>query len=729
MRFGIRVKLLIFAAFVWAVIFGIYSVYIYKERIAQTRRMALTTADLLSRKIVADRQYYASTIVRRAMDAGLEVSASYHDSDNAIPLPATFTKEVSKLLGAESGLRMDIISLNPINPANVPRDEFQKKALELFAKGSEASHFSFGVYEGRESVRYMIPDIATSQTCVDCHNSNALSPRRDYTIGDVTGGLEIVVPIEGEMSAAMQDIWRSIAYGFVVIMAMGLVGLAFIRRVVTSPIMDLAETARYMAGGDLTVASSVDSDDEIGDLGRQINSVIKNLHMMIADIRRTSDQALDISKHVRSMSAHVLEGSNRQGSSLDSIGHNMEGINVSVAEIAGYTDVLAESVEKGSSSVLELGASISEVVENMESLFMSVDDTAHSTKDMSFSIKEISENIESLSSAVTQVSSSMMQINLRIKEVETNAAEASRFADNVIKDARAGMQTVESTIEGIVRTKEITRESTEVINSLSEKVQEIGKILDVIREVAEETNLLALNAAIIAAQSGEHGKSFAVVSNEIKDLAERTSTSAKEVSEIISAVEIESNRAVKSMERGYYSVEEGVRLSMEAGEGLRKIVDSAQRSTISVRGIAKAAAEQARQSRMVAETTEKVADMTRRIVNATQEQARGSELINKASERMSEIASRVKGSTRSQVAANEQITTTIEDVNKMVMYINNVVREQSRNTVKVLEAISAVRNVSVDNIDKAMETDKAVEKMTELNRTMMETVKRFKLRK
>jgi len=529
MRFGIRVKLLIFAAVVWAVIFGVYSVYIYKERIVQTRRMALTTADLLSRKIEADRQYYASTVVKRALGAGLEVSENYHENDSAIPLPATFTKEVSNLLGTESGLGMEILSLDPINPMNAPRDDFQKKALELFAKGSVASHFSFGVYNGRQSVRYMIPDIATSQTCVDCHNSHPMSPRNNYTIGDVAGGLEVIVPIESEMAAAMHDILRSIVYGFAVILAMGLVGLAFIRKVVTSPTMELAETPKNLAGGDLTVESRVDSNDEIGDLGRQINSVIRNLHMMIEDIRRTSDQALDISRHVRSMTRHVLDGSTRQGGSLDSIGQNLEDINVSIADIAGYTDVLAESVEKGSSSVLELGASINEVVDNMESLFLSVDETVHSTKDMSFSIKEISENIESLSSAVTQVSASMMQINLRIKEVETNAAEASRFADNVIKDARAGMQTVESTIEGIVRTKEITKESTEIIDSLSEKIKEIGKILDVIREVAEETNLLALNAAIIAAQSGEHGKSFAVVSNEIKDLAERTSTSAKEV--------------------------------------------------------------------------------------------------------------------------------------------------------------------------------------------------------
>jgi methyl-accepting chemotaxis protein len=117
------------------------------------------------------------------------------------------------------------------------------------------------------------------------------------------------------------------------------------------------------------------------------------------------------------------------------------------------------------------------------------------------------------------------------------------------------MQTVESTIGGIIRTKEITRDRRS--RNLSERIKEIGKILDVIRDVADETNLLALNAAIIAAQSGEHGKSFAVVANEIKDLAERTSSSAKEVSEIIGAVEVESDRAVKSMEKGYDSVEEG----------------------------------------------------------------------------------------------------------------------------------------------------------------------------
>lgn len=729
MRFGIRGKLLIFAALVWAVIFGIYSVYIYKERIEQTRRMSLTTASFLSRKIAADRQFYASTIVKRALEAGLTVTSSYHDTEKAIPLPATFTKEVSESIGSEGGFHMEILSLNPINPASGPKDAFQKEALEHFFSGSDTRYFRFEKYRGKESVRYMIPDVATSQTCVDCHNRYPTSPKRDFKIGDVVGGLEITMPIESEMAVAMTDIWRSIGYGFGVILAMGLVGLAFIRKVVTSPIVDLVDTTKHLALGDLTYEASVDTNDEIGDLSRQTNEVVRNLHTMIEDIRRTSDEAVVISSHVREMSRHVLEGSSRQGASLDSIGSGMGEINTAISGIAGYTEALTDSVEKSSGSLLELGASINEVVGNMESLFSSVDETALSTRDMSFSIKEISENIENLSSSAIQVSSAMARINAKIRDVETNAAEASRFAEEVIKDARAGMETVESTINGIDRIKGVTKDSTLIINSLNEKIKEIGKILDVIRDVAEETNLLALNAAIIAAQSGEYGKSFTVVANEIKDLAERTSTSAQEVTDIIDAVEIESDKAVKSMERGYESVEEGSRLSMEAGDGLKKIVESAQRSTTSVREIARASVEQASQSRMVMEATEKVAEMTRRIVNATQEQARGSELITRATERMAEIAYRVKGSTRAQVEANKQITETIEDVNKMVVYINNVVREQSRNTVKVLEAIDAVRNISVGNIERAMQADKAVEEMAGSNMELMESVKRFKLKK
>src|SRR5574340_1417246 len=157
MKFSIRVKLLIFAAFIWTVIFGVYALYIYKERIAQTRRMALTTASFNSREVAADRQFYAATVVKRAMDARLPASGSYHDNDKSIPLPATFIKEVGQSLGSENDFHLGLVSLNPVNPSSLPKDPFERDALERFAKGLDSRHYSFEKYNGAESLMYMIP--------------------------------------------------------------------------------------------------------------------------------------------------------------------------------------------------------------------------------------------------------------------------------------------------------------------------------------------------------------------------------------------------------------------------------------------------------------------------------------------------------------------------------------------------------------------------------------------
>ena len=120
-----------------------------------------------------------------------------------------------------------------------------------------------------------------------------------------------------------------------------------------------------------------------------------------------------------------------------------------------------------------------------------------------------------------------------------------------------------------------------------DKTAAIGNILNVIDDVAEQTNLLALNAAILAAQSGEHGKGFAVVADEIKDLAERTGASTKEISELIRAVQEQSKNAVTAMHRGVKNVEEGVRLGQDAETALKKIQESSQKSTHMVKAIAR----------------------------------------------------------------------------------------------------------------------------------------------
>ena len=156
-------------------------------------------------------------------------------------------------------------------------------------------------------------------------------------------------------------------------------------------------------------------------------------------------------------------------------------------------------------------------------------------------------------------------MDVSIGQVETNANETARLSEQVsARTPRRGVESLQKTLAGIDRIRSRASTPRGVIESLGQRIWEIGNILDVIDEVAEQTNLLALNAAIIAAQAGEHGKGFAVVADEIKDLAERTGASTKEISELIARMQEESRNAVGAMEQGVRHVQEGVELGREA---------------------------------------------------------------------------------------------------------------------------------------------------------------------
>ena len=446
---------------------------------------------------------------------------------------------------------------------------------------------------------------------------------------------------------------------------------------------------------------------------------------MVTEVRSASDMAGVISVKVKDISRHLLDVSSRQGEGLDNTVSLMEGVQNIAVDLSRAASGLDSSVAKCADSMLALGGRIHEVEESMDALFVSSVDTVRSTKAMSIATREISEHIGT-SQAAAQVSSSVAEITGRIGTVDANAVEACRLAEDVITDAKSGAVSMDAMASGIENIRGATRESTVIMEGLCSKVKEAGKILDVIRDVAEETNLLAVNAAIIAAQSGEHGKSFSVVSGEIKDLAERTSVSAKEMAGLMTAVDDESARAGAAIGKGMAVVEHGVRLANGASEALKKIVESAKRSTASVHEIARASREESVESGRAAEAARNIAEKARKIASSAEEQARGGELINRSSERISEIAYKVKGAALKQVEANVEITAAMEEVKAMATRMESLLREQARGIAKAMESASSVRGMASENIKRAVSADSLAEEMAKLNYELTEALKRLK---
>jgi methyl-accepting chemotaxis protein len=498
-------------------------------------------------------------------------------------------------------------------------------------------------------------------------------------------------------------------------------------RLVLRPLTQMSVVAGRVSECDLAARAQPLADDELGMLAASLNRIGENLTATLARVRGVSEGVGQVIERIARTGSQVAEGTGTVSARVAETGASMSEMLASLKGIAENVEVLAQSADESSSSILEMAATNSEVAENIQALAASVEETTAAIEQMTYSIKEVAKNVEELSATAEETSSSMNEMDVSISQVETNANETAKLSEQAMKDAESGTESLARTLAGIERIKESSKEAASVIDSLGKKIGTIGNILNVIDEVAEQTNLLALNAAILAAQSGEHGKGFAVVADEIKDLAERTGASTKEIAELIRSVQDESANAVSAMDRGVKNVEEGVRLGAEAEGALKKIQASSQKSTQMVKAIARATIEQARGSKQVTMAINRIAETVQQIATATSEQARGSEQIMKSAEKMKVITKHVERSSQEQARGSKQITKAIESISEMVNHLNRAQKDQTKGSELVMGAVDQIKQVAEAQTVSVRDLEASIVDLAQQADVLRTEVKRFKI--
>jgi methyl-accepting chemotaxis protein len=257
-------------------------------------------------------------------------------------------------------------------------------------------------------------------------------------------------------------------------------------------------------------------------------------------------------------------------------------------------------------------------------------------------------------------------------------------------------------------------------------VGEISRILNVIEEITGRTNLLALNAAIIAAQAGEHGQGFSVVADEIRELAERTRGSTKEISNIVKAVQSGSRQAVKKIREGVTRVGENVKLAEEAARSLAKIVESANRSNEMAMRISSALQEQSRAGKHLHEVTSRMSDHIAEINRATSEQANGTRLLATEAELVRDIAEQVKGATQEQSTAGRGITSAMERIAEDAKQIRDLLQSQLQETDRIADASRVMLSIAQQNDMIARQFTEAVQSLVHSGQAFDSEVERFR---
>ncbi|HWW62709.1 MAG TPA: methyl-accepting chemotaxis protein, partial [Thermoanaerobaculia bacterium] len=494
------------------------------------------------------------------------------------------------------------------------------------------------------------------------------------------------------------------------------------------PILNLVESAKLIARGDLTQRASIDSTDEIGTLAEAFNSMTANLERTVKSLMQSQTKLRSVVETVGGRSRTVIDQVDEQRAIIDETYQSVDKLNSGVRKITDNVEALSASSEETSSSMLEMVASMEEVSRHTDTLFSSVEETASATHQMVSSINEVDQNVVYLTNFVTDTSSSMVEMSASIAQVESNAARSYDLALAVADAAESGMKAVRETIDGMEQIRNSVLEANTVVTRLGERSAAIGKILNVIEDVAEQTNLLALNAAILAAQAGEYGKGFSVVAAEIRDLSERTASSTRDIANLIRSVQEEVGNALKAMSSGSRIVESGVDLSHQAGKALNNILESAAKASGMGKEIAGATREQAKGSEAVTRSVGQLQEMVRQINSATTQQAQGSDHIMKAVESMREVTKYVRQAMVEQKSGSTMISSAAERMIDMIHEIFQVAANQSTESEKIVSTMEQVRIIADGNRSSAAEMSDAITLLNDAIRSLEEEVRKFRVR-
>lgn len=500
----------------------------------------------------------------------------------------------------------------------------------------------------------------------------------------------------------------------------------FLTRDITVPLRALSESSREMSKGNFDVDERVFADDEVGALAESFGGTRENLRRLLA---RVGGSGTTITSGVRVITGgteSLLSSSRDQAELTEKSTRAVENVRGGIGRIVSAAEAVNSMTDDASSRAFELQASAEEVARSMDHLFVSVEKTSSSTMEMNASASEMSTRAEVLAGIGDEVLSFVSEMDSTIAELRGSSQKTADLSRQAREDAAAGGRAVARTVEGINESQKIVVGTAEALEDLNRSIAEVTQILTVIEEITSRTNLLALNAAIIAAQAGEQGSSFTVVADEIRQLAERTRKSTKEINAIIKAVQLGSRDAVEQMHAGVDRVKANVGLAEEASASLEKIVASASSSFDMATNISRALDDQARATKHLHEVTSRMSDHIAEIARATREQARGTEMLAEEAELVRDIAAQVKGATQEQSSAGAGITEALEKISEDASSMRDLLQAQMQETDRIADASRVMLDIARKNDNVAREFSEAVQTLVKSGQDFESEVSRFR---
>jgi len=459
--------------------------------------------------------------------------------------------------------------------------------------------------------------------------------------------------------------------------------------------------------GDLTQRLVIGSRDELGMIAERFNRFIGNLHGMIQEVVKVARHLTTSSVSLRTASTELHQRVGNQKLAIGIAATCLDALHMTATRITHDADELQKISSTAASASQELSASFDEVVRLTEQLDLTADVTMATVEQISGSSDHVARNVEELQSHANEVAGAVASVRDAALEIVASARDQARIARGVQDDATLlGLKAINETTSRMERLREAVSDAAEAMDSLGQISKEIGRIVSIIGEVTGKTNLLALNASIIAAQAGEHGRSFAVVADEVKALAQRTASSTKEIEMMIVQVQEKTASAITVVHQSAVEAKIGVSLAQDVGTTFTSILEKTAASLAGAEEVVGKADRQSAGINGVMALIDEMRAKVEQINQSAEEQSRSAGEIVRVTKKMRVFTRDVRNNVGSQSDENLRINKIFQDIFDRVHFIAAATAEQR-------EAIQAVADEQKSVLVAAAESEAQIQVMEE----------------